>query len=410
MTFHNAKPLPLPSDGDISGRTFGADELFYLEEVIRSGTLTSTKGTFVKRFEAAFSDYLGIEHCRAVATGTAAVHTAIAAIDPEPGDEIITSSITDMGAVTPILYQAAIPVFADVDPATFNVTAATIEKKISKKTRAIIVTHLFGNPCDMEPILALAAEHGIPVIEDACQAYGALCREKKVGTFGAAGCFSLQQGKHISAGEGGMVVTGDAALHHRMRLFSDKAWDYEAEAPDHGFLALNYRMSELQGAVALAQLNRLAGSLAVRRENAARLSRELESVEGLGLPESPGYGMHAFWRYPLRIEPTAFSGGVDAFSAALKERGIYNLPRYIKKPAFLCGLFQKKKTFGNSRFPFESPYRKGLPEIVYDMNDYPGTRQALDTVIVLPWNEKYTQTHIAYIADAVKTVARSLRK
>jgi len=404
------KPLPLPSDGDISGRTFGAEELSYLETVLKSGTLTSTKGTFVKRFETAFSDYLGIEHCRAVATGTAAVHTAIAAIDPEPGDEIITTPITDMGAITPILYQTAIPLFADVDPVTFNVTAETIEKKISKKTRAIIVTHLFGNPCDLDPILALAAEYDIPVIEDACQAYGALYGGKKAGTFGTAGCFSLQQGKHISAGEGGMVVTADTALHHRMRLFSDKAWDYEAEAPDHGFLALNYRMSELQGAVALAQLNRLDRSLAVRRENALWLSRELEAVEGLRLPETPEDGVHAFWRYPLRIEPAAFSGGVDAFSAGLKERGIHNLPRYIKKPAFLCGLFQKKKTFGASRFPFESPYRKGLPDIVYDMSDYPGTREALDTVIVLPWNEKYNQGHIAYIADAVKTVARSLRR
>ena len=170
-TLSKAAPLTLPSDQDASGRTLGAEEIALVAQAIRSGTLTSTKGTFVKTLEGRFADLLGVRHAYACASGTAAVHTAIAAIDPEPGDEIVTSPITDMGALAPILYQGAIPVFADVDPDTLNVTAATIQPRLSARTRAIVVTHLFGNPCEMSEIMALARARDIPVIEDCAQAF-----------------------------------------------------------------------------------------------------------------------------------------------------------------------------------------------------------------------------------------------
>src|SRR5256885_3406023 len=164
--------LTLPSDQEASGRTLGDEEIALAAEAIRSGTLTSTKGTFVKRLERRFAELLGVKHAWPCASGTAAVHTTIAAIDPEPGDEIITSPITDMGALAPILYQGAIPVFADVDPDTLNVTAATIRASLSPRTRAIMVTHLFGNPCDMGEIMTLARARDIAVIEDCAQALG----------------------------------------------------------------------------------------------------------------------------------------------------------------------------------------------------------------------------------------------
>src|ERR1700733_14759222 len=138
--------LVLPSDQDATGRTLGEREIELVTEAIRTGTLTSTKGAFVKRLEKSFAEKLDVPFAYGCSSGTAAIHAAISAIDPEPGDEIITSPITDMGALTPILYQTAIPVFADVDPNTLNVTAETIEPMIGERTRAIIVTHLFGNP------------------------------------------------------------------------------------------------------------------------------------------------------------------------------------------------------------------------------------------------------------------------
>ncbi len=204
--------VQLPSDQDHTGRTLGADEIALITEAIQSGTLTSTKGQFTKELENRFAQRIGASHAHAASSGTAAIHTAIAAIDPEPGDEIVTTSITDMGALTPILYQGAIPVFADVDPATCNVTAETIEKVLSPRTRAIIVTHLFGNPCRMNQIMELARARGIPVIEDCAQAFLAKCGDQYIGTIGDIGCFSLQQGKHITTGEGGLVTSNNPDL------------------------------------------------------------------------------------------------------------------------------------------------------------------------------------------------------
>src|SRR6266436_4225854 len=163
ITLSETTPLTLPSDQEASGRTLGDEEIALVAAAIRSGTLTSTKGTFVKTLERRFAELLGVEHAWACASGTAAVHTTIAAIDPEPGEEIITSPITDMGALAPILYQGAIPVFADVDATTGNITADTIEAVLSDRTRAVIVTHLFGNPCDMTAIMRLCRRRGIAV-------------------------------------------------------------------------------------------------------------------------------------------------------------------------------------------------------------------------------------------------------
>ena len=151
--------IALPSDADASGRTLGIEEMGLLTDVISSGTLNSTKGTAVAAFERALAEMLGVKHVIACASGSAAVHCAIAAIDPEPGDEIVTTAITDMGALSPILYQGAIPVFADVDPLTCNVTAATVAARITPRTRAIVATHLFGNPCDMAALRELADRH-----------------------------------------------------------------------------------------------------------------------------------------------------------------------------------------------------------------------------------------------------------
>ena len=163
--------LALPNDQDASGRSLGEAELARLADVIDSGTLTSTKGAQVPELEARFAALLGTTSAVACSSGTAAIHAAVAAVDPEPGDEIVTTAITDMGALAPILYQGAIPVFADVDARTGNVTAATIADRISERTAAIVVTHLFGNPADVDAVRALGDANGIPVIEDCAQAF-----------------------------------------------------------------------------------------------------------------------------------------------------------------------------------------------------------------------------------------------
>lgn len=391
--------IDLPSDQDASGRTLGDEELTLISEVIRSGTLTSTKGTFVRALESRFAEMLGRRNAYACASGTAAIHIAIAAIDPEPGEEIVTSPITDMGAIAPILYQGAIPVFADVDPRTCNITAETIEPCLSERTRAIVVTHLFGNPATMSPIMELAARHGIPVIEDCAQAYLARTGDGLVGALGTIGCFSLQQGKHITTGEGGLVVTDDPDLGRRIFLCINKAWGYGDANPDHYFLALNYRMSELQGAVGVAQLEKLVTAVERRQAMAKRLTNALDGLAGLETPWVERHAEHVFWKYCLWLDDKVFPGGPVALAAGLKNYDIASAPRYIQKPAFQCAVIRDQKTFGNSRFPFTL----ARPEAVdYSPGRFPGTFDALNRILVLPWNERYTEAHVDYLAQAIR--------
>ncbi len=399
------KLMTLPSDQDATGRTLGDEEIAELTKAIRTGTLTSTKGDYVKTLEKKFAEMIGAKFAWACSSGSAAVHCAIAAINPEPGDEIITTSITDMGALTPILFQGAIPVFADVDPHTYNVTAESIAKCISPKTKAIIVTHLFGNPCNMCKIMELADKHNIPVIEDTAQAFMATHQGKYVGTFGKIGCFSLQQGKHITTGEGGICVTNDPAIARRIYLFINKAWGYGDPNPDHYFIALNYRMTELQGAVAVAQLPKLKHVADTRAQLADKLTAMLSGIHGIETPVVASCNKSTWWKYCLRVDKNVFPGGPVELSKLLKAKNIASAPRYIQKPAFACEVIAKQRTFGESRWPFTLARPEALD---YSRAKFPGTFEALEGVLVLPWNEKYTDEHLDYIADSVKEAVAAL--
>jgi perosamine synthetase len=403
------QPLPevfaLPSDQDATGRTFDQVELDYLRQALDSGVLTSTKGHFTKTFEREFAELVSAKFALACASGTAAIHIALAAIDPEPGDEIITTSITDMGAITPILYQGAIPVFADVDPRTYNVTAASIAAKISPKTRAIIVTHLFGNPAPMAQIMELANRAGIPVIEDSAQAMLASIDGKSIGTIGAIGCFSLQQGKHITTGEGGVVVTNDPALNRKMYLYINKGWGYGDAKPDHYFLALNYRVSELQGAVALAQLQKLPSVVRRRRNLAAQFRAMIADIPGIESPLIANDAECAYWKYALRVDTAIIKGGPVALAAKLAKLKIASAPRYIVKPAFACEVIREQKTFGASRWPFTLARPAAVD---YSPAQYPGTYDGLEHVLVLPWNDRYDQGHLAHIERTLREAVKEL--
>ncbi len=406
---NDIRKLQLPSDGDATGRDLGAAEIARLQEAIASGHLTSTRGTQVPRLEKEFAARFGTKHAYACASGSAAVHTAVAAVNPSPGDEIITTPITDMGAITAIIYQGAIPVFCDVDPETYNVTADAIARKISPHTKAIVVTHLFGNPCDMDPIMALARKHGLPVIEDCAQAYLCEYKGKLVGTIGDIGCFSFQQGKHMTTGEGGIVVSDNPEFARRMFLFINKAWGYGDQNPDHYFLAPNYRLSELQGAVACAQLAKLDGCVERRRAAAARMDRKLADLEGAQLPKTTAGGKHVYWKYCLRVRPDELGADVTALGAYLKERGIFCAPRYIVKPAFECQVIRDRVTFGTSHWPWEGDHMRGRKPVTSEKRDYPGTYDALAHVLVLPWSEFYTDQHVDALAEVIHAGAAHFR-
>jgi dTDP-4-amino-4,6-dideoxygalactose transaminase len=243
------------------------------------------------------------------------------------------------------------------------------------------------------------------VIEDCAQAFLAEHDNRRVGGIGAIGCFSLQQGKHMTTGEGGLVTTNDDAFARRMFLFINKAWGYGDPNPDHYFLALNYRMSELQGAVAVAQLDKLDDVVASRIGTAKSLTSKLQGVDGVQTPHVDEKSLHAYWKYCLRIDDRRIADGAPGMARLLKEKGIASAPRYIQKPAFMCEVFQKQRTFGDSNFPFNL----ARPETVdYASDKFPGTFAALHEVLVLPWNERYTEEHVEYIADAVRDAAKQL--
>ena len=398
--------LSLPSDRDYTGRSFGEEELALLREVIESGNLFTIGGTKAPQLEKELAELFGIAHARAVSSGSAAVHTALGALDIAPGDEVVSSPITDMGAISPILFQGAVPVFADVDPETLNVSAETLSPCLTEKTRAIVITHLFGNPCDMDPIIALAKAHGIPIVEDAAQAYLATYKGRLVGTLTEIAAFSLQQTKQMACGEGGFVITDDDRLGRRARLWADKGWGYGDEAPDHEYLGLNYRMTELQAAVALAQVRKVKALVAQRVKMAEMLAELLDGVPGLRpLPITPGATM-TYWKFVLLVDEDALGVGPDVIGKELKQLGVWNVPRYIRKPAFMCRQFQERNTFRDTKFPYAG--HDGAPD-VERLDDYPGCRDGLAQLLVLPWTEKYEEEHVRYIADRIGEAVEQAR-
>jgi dTDP-4-amino-4,6-dideoxygalactose transaminase len=400
----------LPSDGDHSGRTLGDDEAALAAVAVRSGTLNSTRGTFVAAFERRFADWLGRQHAIACANGSAAMHAALAALRLMPGDEVVTTPITDMGALTPILYEGAVPVFADVDPGSKNVTAATIEAQLTERTRAIVVTHLFGLPAELDAIVALAAERRIPLIEDCAQAFGATHRGRKVGTFGSLAAFSLQQGKHITSGEGGIVVTDDPELARRVLLFVNKAWGYGDPRPDHYFPALNYRLTELQGAVLVAQLRRLDAVVARRRDVADLLRRRLAHLPGLTLPADPPHGTHSYWKFAIDVDAAQVPGGAVALGRGLLDQGIACAPRYVQKPAYACELFTHWRDHPVTALPLGHNGRgRSAAPWPTTQQPLPGAVQALEQVLVLPLNERYLPQHCERVAAAIAARHAELR-
>jgi len=394
---------PMPSVGDISGRFFGEQELENLKQVIESGKVFRYGGRFVEQLEKDFAAMHGVRHAMASTSGTAAIHIAIAAVNPDPGDEIITSPITDIGSIAPILMQNAIPIFADLDPRTYTLDPKSVRERISERTRAILPVHLFGNSTDMDPLLQIAKERGLKIIEDCCQSYLAEDKGRLVGTIGDIGCFSMQQSKHMTTGDGGITITNDDELAERARLFSDKGWPRTGTVRDYLFLGLNYRMNELTGAVACAQLGRVREVVENRRRVAERISKRLAQVRGIQRPAVREGCKHSYWLYAITLQEGAFSASPAEFASALGAEGVPAGAGYIGRAIYLSPLLREKKTFGRSHHPFDCPaYGKPLE---YREGDCPATEEILRRIITLPCNEKFTDKDADDIAEAVAKVA-----
>ncbi|WP_163506390.1 DegT/DnrJ/EryC1/StrS family aminotransferase [Fodinicola acaciae] len=394
------RTAPMPTVLDASGRTFGAAEAAAATRAIASGALWRVTGTEVAALETEFADYIGASHAVASTSGTAALHLAVAALDVEPGDEIIVPPITDFGTVIAVLACNAVPVFADVDPVTGCLTADSVRACLSERTRAVIPVHLFGGPAPIDDIVALCRPRGIAVIEDCAQAYLTIPSggASFAGTRGDIGCFSLQQSKHISAGDGGLTVTDNPDFARRMRLFADKGWPRDTGERTHLHFGLNYRMNEMVGAVARVQLTRLADVVAARRAVARRLVAELGALPGLRLPADTR--QHSFWLFPILIDLPVGNGD---FGKALAAEGITANAGYLDRPVYLTPALTERRTYGTSGFPLTSPPARR--EFTYAAGDCPVAEKLIGrTLLVLDCNERFTDQDVTDIVTAVRKV------
>src|SRR5438552_1399166 len=246
----------------------GQDSLFYW------------KGPQTALLIERFKQVCPVKYVMPCSSGTAALHIAVAAAGIGPGDEVITSPITDIGTVIGVIYQQGVPVFVDLVASTYNLDPADVERRITPKTKAIIAVHLCGNPCDLLALKTLADKHGLVLIEDAAQAWGAKYRGQPVGTIGHVACFSLQNSKHITCGDGGLVGSNDERFGPLLQKFGDKGFDRLKAGPFEAF-ATNYRMSEPQAAVAAAQLERLEGIVIKRARLGNLLTEKISGLPGV---------------------------------------------------------------------------------------------------------------------------------
>jgi len=354
--------------------------------------------------EREFAALYGVKHAVASTSGTAAIHIAVGTVNPNPGDEIITAPITDGGSVVPIIYQNCIPIFADVDE-TYNMDPADVERKITDRTAAIMVVHLFGNACKMEAMVDIARRHDIPLIEDCSQAHATRYRGRYLGTWGDIAAFSLQQSKYMTTGDGGVTITNRDDWSERMFLFRDKGWTRKPGwgQRSYAFLAPNYRMTELQGAVGLAQVRKVRGVVEKRMELGNYLTELIGGIEGVTPPPITEGSEHGYWSYPLRID----GWPIAKFAEALTKEGVDAGAAYIGEPIFLCmEALASKKTFGSSTHPFDGCH--GGREIEYTRGMCPRTEEALQHMVTLGLNSNYTRKDIEDMAGAIRKVAELL--
>lgn len=397
------RTTPLPGIGPrYTGR-----ELEYLKEALTRNNLFYNQAEgLVSRMLARAKKELGAPFAVPASSGTASLHVAVAGLAIPAGHEIITSPITDMGTAIAILYQNCIPTFAEVDPRSFNLTAKSIEAAITDRTRAVLLVHLAGTPADLDEIVALCKRRNLKLIEDCAQSWGATYKGKAVGNFGDAGCYSLNDYKHLSCGDGGFIITHDEAAYRLMHNCADKFYDRLAQGNRLAGLGANYRMTELQGAVALAQFDKLASIVQTRRTHGDRLSAMLGEIPGILPPLVPAGGQSSYWFYMFRVDEQALGLSRDEFVKRVQAEGIPASAGYLPKPLCHEPVFLNKNFFAGGVWPAEVVSGKKYD---YAKVKLPVTEKVLATAVRFPLHEGLAAGDIDDMAAAVRKVAKAAR-
>lgn len=298
-------------------------ELEYVTDCIQSGWISSL-GKYVRDFEEHFAAYCGARYGVATFNGTVALHLLAATLNLGPGDEVIMPSLTYVATANAIRYTGATPVFVDSERETWNIDPNTVVEAITPRTRAILAVHLYGHPANMDPLRAIAEEHNVLLLEDAAEAHGACYKGRRVGSLSDAAIFSFYGNKIITTGEGGVIVTNNQAWAERA-FFLENQGRYSENPYWHSEVAYNYRMTNIQAAIGLAQLERIDEMIDIRRRNAARYNRRLVEVRGLTLPPEMDWAQNVYWMYSVIIKDE-FGLERDEVRAKLRAAGIDTRP------------------------------------------------------------------------------------
>jgi dTDP-4-amino-4,6-dideoxygalactose transaminase len=401
-------------------RVIGDEEKLAVARVLDSGILSKFLGSWepdfyggpeIRAFEKEWAAYFGVKYAITVNSCTSGIQCAVAAIGIGPGDEVIVSPYTMVASVTPPLLYGAIPVFADVEPKGFCLDVDSIEKRITPRTKAIIVASIFGQPFDADPIMALARKHGLKVIEDCAQSPGAMYKGRYAGTLADIGIFSLNYHKHIHTGEGGVIVTNDDALAERLQLVRNHA---EAVVGPKGvaditnMVGYNFRMTEIEAAIGRCQLRKLKGLVEERSKNCEYLAERIGKLPGIEAPPVREGCTHVYYVQPFLFHEEVVGVSRDSFVDAvvaelppieLRESEGVRLFTGGARPIYLLPLFQKRIAIGSKGWPFTSSeyigtlsYEKGICPVVerlfekemilHELMRPPATTEDLDDVVM----------------------------
>lgn len=402
--------------------TIRQNEIDAVTEVMKTGQLSGffgSPGPFwlggpkVKEFEKKWAEMFGYKHAISVNSWTTGLMCCVGAAGIGPGDEVICPPVTMSATSTSVLFYGGIPVFADLDPNTYCLDPAAVEKKITPRTKAIMVVHLFGYPADMDGLIALAQKHNLKIIEDAAHAPLTLYKGKKVGALGHIGGFSLNYHKHIHTGEGGVIVTNDDEMAKKCQLIrnhGENLTEFAGVTDLTNAIGSNYRLTEIQAAIGLEQLKAIPHYVSTRFELADYMNKRLSNLKGIRPPKIEKDSTHAYYLYPITFDAQALGISREVFCAAVNKEFLAPkgweqtvlVPGYVK-PLYLAPVYQQKIAIGSKGFPFNYndgvtyDYSKGICPVAEHMFE----KAIITTPIV---REPLTIEDMNDVADAIEKV------
>lgn len=347
--------------------------------------ISGFSGSFVSQFENEFAQFCGVKYGVSTTSGTTALHLALATLGLGPRDEVLVSTLTNMATFFSVFYQGAKPVPIDCDARTLNIDPSLLEAKITPRTKAILVVHLYGHPVDMDPVLAVAKKYNLFVVEDAAEAHGAEYKGKKIGSLGDIGCFSFYANKIITTGEGGMITTNNQNWADKARSLKSLAFG-DTNKFLHKYIGFNYRLSNLQAAIGVAQMKKINKIIKLKRAMAEYYIKELKDVEGVQLPVEEPYAFNVYWMFNIILRGK-LAGQRDVFMAELQRKGVETREDFVP--------FNQQEIF--------------LKQGLVNADDCPVANSLYQDGLYLPSGAGITKKELKYVVAKIKEVVNALQ-